>query len=302
MKRKTNQLPAPPLAKLMAGATALAAVALGLGWLAQERAEESGTQAAATSGRVTVTADDCCDERKKLIELSLPGASRLKGGKGVPSDELDFTGDPEVDALSAAFAAARDRQEKLKAADALAAHGSPAAVERLLTHALEEPDRGLRRDIARALDRLSDRDGFAAAVSAFGVTDDRAVVGAVNRAVTRMADGSTVEQLVDLYRSPLQVRTQRGAITRAIASVRNPEAARALSAIANTAPEPGLVEAAARGLSKIGGATAAQGIADAMEKASATDLQLHASLLDLVQRIEDPAGLRVLQNLELMNP
>ncbi len=284
----------------MVGAAASVAAVAGLAWLISRDPDGAvGAGPAGTSGGPALTAIGCCDDQNTSIQLV-----RYRGGAGkmgVAEPVADPAAETSVAALSEALSTAPDRPGKLAAADALATIGSPEAVEQLLTRALEEPDLGLRREIAGALAALDDRTGLEALTSAVAATSDRALLDAVTETLSRMGDGETVEHLAELYRGEQQIRRQRNSVRRALAGMRNPEAARALASLATTAPEPGLVEAAARGLSKIGGATAAQGLADAIGQAG-NDPQLHASLLGLVRRIDDPAGLKVLSNLELLNP
>lgn len=212
--------------------------------------------------------------------------------------ELAARGETAVPGLSAALASASTASQKTVYADALALIGSAQAVNQILARALGEPDPGLRREIASSLDALSHPEGLAVLPAALVATSDPVVLNALVAALSRGAGRSELDQLVDQYRHAPILRTQRTAILQTLSGIRNPAAIRSLAAIARTAGEPGLVEAAARDLSKIGSAPAALALVDSLHRTDTADPSLRASLLNLIARVDNPEGLAVLQQLD----
>ena len=180
--------------------------------------------------------------------------------------------------------------EKVVHADQLIKVGSPEAVQKLLGMIISEPDEGIRTSLAEALRNLSNPEGTEALVSALAATRDPQVIDSVLDAVERMADPEAVQFLLELYRESPSVHGQHRAVARALGSIRNPEAARALGNVVRSAPEPGLVEAAARSLSKIGSPAAVSGLISAFDNPWAQDPAMRTSLLAMVARVQDEAS------------
>jgi len=189
-------------------------------------------------------------------------------------------------------------EEKAVFADALALIGTHEAIEQLLANAVLEPDLESRVAIARSLNALSNREGIGSLVTALAATGDRSIQREITSSVARLANGDTVATLAQLYREDPAFRTQRSAIRQAISGIGNESAVRSLAELARLAPEPGLVEAAARGLAKIGSAGAVSGLLDSLERVADSDAILRASLLDQLTRVQNPEGLAVLAQLE----
>ena len=105
-----------------------------------------------------------------------------------------------------------------------------------------------------------------------------------------MAGPEAVNFLLELYRETPSVYGQQRAVVRALGSIRNPEAARALGNVVRLAPEPGIVEAASRSLSKIGTPTAVSGLISAFDNPWAQDPAMRTSLLAMVARVTNTAS------------
>lgn len=210
------------------------------------------------------------------------------------SAELAAKGESAIAEISAGLANASTLEEKQIYSDALAMIGSEEAVSQLIARALEEPDYKTRKGILSSLDALGNREGLNVLTDAF-TQNNRSLLSAASSTLSRLGDATTVDALVERYRNDPNVRNQRNHITTTLAGIQDPGSARSLASLARTAPEPGLVEAAARGLSKIGTPTAVQGLRDALRIHGEQDATLAAALRDLIARVENPQGIRYLQ-------
>ncbi|MEM7386532.1 MAG: HEAT repeat domain-containing protein, partial [Verrucomicrobiota bacterium] len=180
------------------------------------------------------------------------------------------------------------KKKKAALARALVHQGTHEAIEGLLRAALSEPHQASRQAILEALSGLSNREGLESLVSALAATRDPAIVREVIETAGRMASPETVEFLIELYHEPPSIQGQHRAVGRALAGVRNPEAARSLANLASRASHPGLLEAAGRSLSKIGNPAAVNGLLAALENPAAQSEPLRESLLILLGRVRNP--------------
>lgn len=194
-----------------------------------------------------------------------------------------------VEDLSHRFQAASSMEERGMLADALAMKGSGEAVLELLTQVLSEPDMNNRRALAEALKNLADKDGLETLLSANAATKDPTVLQQVIEAAGRMATPESVEFLVSLYRGQAVFPGQLRAVRQTLSQISSPEATRMLGTVATTATEPGLIEAAAHGLSKIDNPAALQRLVDTIAHVGTKDASLRASLLQLLGRINNPS-------------
>lgn len=207
-------------------------------------------------------------------------------------------GEDGVDEILLGLSRSSSHRDRLIHADALALIGSQKAINGLLAHAMAEADRDTRAALLESLKALSNPDGLPALSGAVTRPLDSRSLKATIDALGRLADSSTINQLVEKYRTDPMVKTQRGQITKALANVGNVAATRTLASIARTSPEPGLVEAAARALSKIGNTTAAQGLVDTLARIGDSDPTLFSSISELIRRVDHPDGQRILANLQ----
>lgn len=207
-------------------------------------------------------------------------------------------GEDGVDDILLGLGSASSYQEQLIHSDALALIGSQKAIKGLISHAMTEADRDKRAAILESLKALSNPGALPALAEAVTSPLDSRSLGASIDALGRLADSATINELVERYRTDPAVKTRRGQITKALSNIVNIEAVRTLASVARTSPEPGLVEAASRALSKIGNATAAQGLADTLEGIGDRDPVLSASIEELIRRVDQPEGQRILANLQ----
>ena len=168
-------------------------------------------------------------------------------------------------------------------------NGSGEAVLELLTQILGEPDMNRRRALAEALKNLTDKDGLETLMSANAATRDPTVLRQVIEAAGRMATAESVEFLVSLYRGQAVFPGQLRAVGKTLSQISSPEATRMLGTVATTATEPGLIEAAAHGLSKIDNPAALQRLVDTIAHVGTEDTTLRASLLQLLGRMSHPS-------------
>ena len=91
--------------------------------------------------------------------------------------------------------------------------------------------------------------------------------------------------LVDLYRGAPTFPGQKHVVGQTLAHIQNPEAARTLASVAAQAIEPGLIEASAYSLAKIGTPAAVQGLVDTLEHIGTADTTLRQSLLVALSRV-----------------
>jgi len=211
-------------------------------------------------------------------------------------------GEESVDEILANLYRANSQRERAMLADALALIGSDQAIRGLIGFTNKLPNIDHRSDILESFKALSNPASLPALSASLTEPSDSRTLKAVIDALGRLADPSTINHLVEKYRKDPSVKTQRGQITQALANVKNPDTARTLASIARTAPEPGLVEAAARALSKIGTTTAAQGLVDARDEIGESNPMLHDSISELIRRLENPEGKRLLANLQNDQP
>lgn len=212
--------------------------------------------------------------------------------------ELAQQGKEAVDGLLNGLQNSSTHEERLIHADALALIGSEKAIRGLLAYARTEPNLNIRAELLNSLKALSNRDSLTVLSAAVTTPLDSRSLNATIEALGRLADSATINELVGKYRSDPTVKTQRGQITLALSSIGSPGTARTLASIARTSPEPGLVEAAARALSKIGNATAAQGLIDTLERIGDSDPTLSSSVSELIRRLDHPEGRSILANLQ----
>ena len=194
-----------------------------------------------------------------------------------------------VSELSERFQAAKSAKERAILADALAMSGSGEAVLELLTQILSEPDMNRLRALAEALKNLTDKDGLETLMSANAATRDPTVLRQVIEAAGRMVTSESVEFLVSLYRGQAVFPSQLRAVGQTLSQISSPEATRMLGTVATTATEPGLIEAAAHGLSKIDNPAALQRLIDTIAHVGTKDASLRASLLQLLGRMNNPS-------------
>ncbi len=181
-------------------------------------------------------------------------------------------------------------EDKLLHADALALNGSGEAVGMLLEAIVRERDRGVRRELAEALKNLTDPAGLETLMSATAATNDPAILRQVIEAAGRMATPESIDYLVSLYRAEPTFPGQLRAVAKALSHIENPGAARMLGSLASTATEPGLIEAAAHSLAKIGNATSVQGLLSTLDHLGTSDPGLRHSLLVMLARVNTPGS------------
>ena len=174
--------------------------------------------------------------------------------------------------------------------DALAMIGSGEAVLAVLKKILTETDINTRQQLAESLRNVTDANGLETLLSATAATERPEILEQAIEAAGRMATPESVEYLIELYRSNPTIMGQHRKVAVALAHIQSSAVTRQMASLARTATEPGLVEAAALSLAKIGSTTALQGLMDTLNAVGQSDQSLRQSLLVMLERAQSPTN------------
>jgi len=225
-----------------------------------------------------------CDRKQPEAEKTPERETRAAIPRGAPSERsaTELAGDSLTTAIGpdAVFKAASD----------LAKIGTSQAVRLLLDEATSRKDESEVAAIFESLQHLTSPESLNTLAELSIREKSPAVFKAATDLLADRADATTVEVLTSLlYDRP--ARADRSHKVRLVLqSIRNPAAARALGKLILSAPEPGVIEAAATALGNIATPTARAALQQALDDRPDLAPELRQSIQRSLEKVPKESG------------
>lgn len=195
------------------------------------------------------------------------------------------------------LASATSVGEKTLLCDALVQIGTDEAMQAFANAVLAEKDPTAREAMAAALDTTSTTAALELATSFLSITNDPAVLGAVNRTIGRMGNGDTVQFLTELYAENEAVAGQRQSVLTALGSLRNPQVVPALGTVVSQSPVAEISQAGALSLAKIGTADALTSLVEAFGQLPESRNVERETVIQQIAAVRNPESANLLASL-----